>query len=151
MAMQIRDYEERKYAHWVAETEFNLPLLMKKPILVMITTENQIQAELVFISHYLLTYNCCSVFCKNTYTVTILILFFFSQIPCLCFDCSHFQAVSKDVPPTESSLQRNVRYLVNFAPEIREIISETHNLVALGCSVPYLAQNVTLQEHKLIR
>lgn len=68
-------------------------------------------------------------------------------MPCICFDFSHF----KDVPPAKSSLQRGVRYIVNFAPEIKEIISETNNLVSLGYTVPYLAQNVALQEHKFIR
>uniref|UniRef100_A0A3Q3JRK8 Dynein heavy chain tail domain-containing protein n=1 Tax=Monopterus albus TaxID=43700 RepID=A0A3Q3JRK8_MONAL len=52
---------------------------------------------------------------------------------------------------TESSPQRNVRYIVNFAPEIREIISETKYLVMLDYSVPSLVQNVALQEHRFIR
>ncbi|XP_029296329.1 dynein heavy chain 10, axonemal [Cottoperca gobio] len=94
MAVQIREYEGKKYKHWMAETECSLPLLMKETLLVMSTSENQIQAELV------------------------------------CID---------------------VRYIVNFAPEIMEIISETNNLVLLGYSVPYLAQNIALQEHKFIR
>uniref|UniRef100_A0A3B4UD57 Dynein axonemal heavy chain 10 n=1 Tax=Seriola dumerili TaxID=41447 RepID=A0A3B4UD57_SERDU len=87
-----RDYEVNNYNNWVAETERNLQLLMKKPLLVNINTEDQTQAQL-----------------------------------------------------------RGVRYLVNFAPEIREIISETINLVALDYTVPYLAQNVALQEQKFIR
>ncbi|XP_044053526.1 dynein axonemal heavy chain 10 isoform X1 [Siniperca chuatsi] len=102
MAVQIRDYEVKKYMYWMAETERKLPLLMKKPLLASITSENLIQTEL-------------------------------------------------DVPPTESSLQRGVRYIVNFAPEIKEIISETNHLVSLGYAVPYLAQNIALQEHKFIR
>lgn len=57
MAVQIKDYEEKKYAYWMAETERTLPLLLKKTLLVMITREDQIKAELVCISHYLLTYN----------------------------------------------------------------------------------------------
>lgn len=58
MAVKIKDYEEKKYEYWMAETERSLPLLMKKTLLVMITSKNQIQAELVCISRYLLTYNC---------------------------------------------------------------------------------------------
>ncbi|XP_022608125.1 dynein heavy chain 10, axonemal [Seriola dumerili] len=104
MALKIRDYEVNNYNNWVAETERNLQLLMKKPLLVNINTEDQTQAQLVF-----------------------------------------------DVPRADGSLQRGVRYLVNFAPEIREIISETINLVALDYTVPYLAQNVALQEQKFIR
>uniref|UniRef100_A0A4W6GCG3 Dynein axonemal heavy chain 10 n=1 Tax=Lates calcarifer TaxID=8187 RepID=A0A4W6GCG3_LATCA len=88
----IRDYEVKKYEQWTAETECNLPLLMKKPLLVMIITENQTQEEL-----------------------------------------------------------RDVQYLVNFAPEIREIISETKDLVSLGHTVPDIARNVALQEHKFVK
>ncbi|XP_071339029.1 dynein axonemal heavy chain 10 [Trachinotus anak] len=106
MALKLKDYEISNYETWVTQTEHNLPLLMKKPLLVMITTQDRIQSEL---------------------------------------------AVSKDIPPADGSLQRGVRYLVNFPPEIREIISETNNLVSQGHSVPYLAQNVALQEHKFIR
>ncbi|XP_056232067.1 dynein axonemal heavy chain 10 [Seriola aureovittata] len=106
MALKIRDYEVNNYNNWVAETERNLQLLMKKPLLVNINTEDQTQAQLT---------------------------------------------VSKDVPRADGSPQRGVRYLVNFAPEIREIISEAINLVALDYTVPYLAQNVALQEQKFIR
>ncbi|KAL7391500.1 hypothetical protein ABVT39_010104 [Epinephelus coioides] len=102
IAVKFRDYEVKKYEHWLAETECTLPLLMKKHLLVMITSENQNQAEL-------------------------------------------------DVPPTESSRQRGVRYTVNFAPEIREIISETENLISQGYSVTDLPHTVALQERKLIR
>lgn len=44
-----------------------------------------------------------------------------------------------------------MQYIVNFAPEIKEIISETNNLVSMGYSVPEQARNVALQEHKFIR
>lgn len=44
-----------------------------------------------------------------------------------------------------------MRYAVNFAPEIKVIISETKCLEPLGFSVTQLAQNVSLQEHKFIR
>ncbi|XP_031712248.1 dynein heavy chain 10, axonemal [Anarrhichthys ocellatus] len=102
MSIRIKNYEEKKYEYWLAETESNLPLLMKKPLLVMITSENQIPAEL-------------------------------------------------DVPPTENRLQMGVRYIVNFAPEINKIISETKHLASLGYSVSDLAQSVALQDHKFIR
>lgn len=55
MAVHIRDYEVNKYENWMAETERKLPLLMKKTLLATITSEIQIQAEPVCISHYLLT------------------------------------------------------------------------------------------------
>lgn len=64
MAVQIRDYEVKKYKNWMAETEHNLPLLMKKTLLDKITSEKQIQAELVYILYYLLTYPSYSVLCK---------------------------------------------------------------------------------------
>lgn len=44
-----------------------------------------------------------------------------------------------------------MRFSVNFAPEIREMISEAKYLGLLGYSVPPVALNVALQEHKLIR
>lgn len=64
MAMKIRDYEVKKYEYWMAETERNLPLLIKKPLLIMITSKSQIQAELVCISRCLLSCNCYSILCK---------------------------------------------------------------------------------------
>uniref|UniRef100_A0A3B3TNK4 Dynein axonemal heavy chain 10 n=1 Tax=Poecilia latipinna TaxID=48699 RepID=A0A3B3TNK4_9TELE len=45
----------------------------------------------------------------------------------------------------------NVKYIVNFTPEIKEIISETNYLVGLGFFVPKLAENVALLESSLIR
>ncbi|MBN3296580.1 DYH10 protein, partial [Amia calva] len=45
----------------------------------------------------------------------------------------------------------NVCYLVNFASELKEIISETKYLEQLGFSVPELARNVALQEDKFLR
>uniref|UniRef100_A0A673CHG9 Dynein axonemal heavy chain 10 n=1 Tax=Sphaeramia orbicularis TaxID=375764 RepID=A0A673CHG9_9TELE len=86
--MKLRDYEMKKYECWRAETECNLPLFMKKQLLVA---------------------------------------------------------------TAEISLRRNVQYIVNFAPEIKEIISETNNLSSLSYSVPDLAKNVALQESKFIR
>lgn len=44
-----------------------------------------------------------------------------------------------------------MRFIVNFAPEISEIISEAKYLGLLGYSVPPVALNVALQEYKLIR
>uniref|UniRef100_A0A3Q1G9E8 Dynein axonemal heavy chain 10 n=1 Tax=Acanthochromis polyacanthus TaxID=80966 RepID=A0A3Q1G9E8_9TELE len=95
MAQHIKDYEVEKYECWLDETESNLPLVMKKTLLVMINSENQVQA-------------------------------------------------GGNVPPSEGG-----RYMVNFAPEIKEIISEAHYLAALGYSVPDLPKNVALQEDKL--
>ncbi|XP_037633762.1 dynein heavy chain 10, axonemal [Sebastes umbrosus] len=100
MAMQFKDYQIKKYENWLAETECNLPLLMKKSLLVISTSGNQVEM---------------------------------------------------DVPPTDINLPRGVRYLVNFAPEIMEIISETNNLMSLGYTVPDLVQTVALQDRKIIR
>lgn len=49
MAVKIRDYELKKYEVWLAETESNLPLLMKKTLLATINCEDQVHAELVCI------------------------------------------------------------------------------------------------------
>uniref|UniRef100_H3BAL0 Dynein axonemal heavy chain 10 n=1 Tax=Latimeria chalumnae TaxID=7897 RepID=H3BAL0_LATCH len=46
---------------------------------------------------------------------------------------------------------KNVHYMVNFAPELQEIISETKYMEQLGFPVPELARNVALQEDKFIR
>jgi dynein heavy chain len=43
-----------------------------------------------------------------------------------------------------------VTYHLNFAPEIKEIISETMRLEHLGFSVPELARNVALQGEKFL-
>ncbi|XP_028270606.1 dynein heavy chain 10, axonemal isoform X2 [Parambassis ranga] len=55
-----------------------------------------------------------------------------------------------DVPPPKEK-QRNVQFIVNFAPELKELISETKQLVTLGYFVPDQAQNVALQEDEFIR
>lgn len=58
----------------------------------------------------------------------------------------------KDVPKTPNhSKKNNMRFIVNFAPEMKEIISEAKYLGLLGYSVPPVALNVALQEYKLIR
>nr|XP_061803884.1 dynein axonemal heavy chain 10-like [Nerophis lumbriciformis] len=41
MAKKISDYGVKKYKSWVTETERNLPLLLKKPVLVIISKESQ--------------------------------------------------------------------------------------------------------------
>jgi len=41
-----------------------------------------------------------------------------------------------------------VQYVVNFAPELHEIITETKYMEQLGFSVTDLARNVALQEDK---
>lgn len=57
----------------------------------------------------------------------------------------------KDIPTTPHSLKSNMRFIVNFAPEIKEMICEAKFLGLLGYSVPPVALNVALLEHKLIR
>ncbi|KAM4707116.1 dynein axonemal heavy chain 10 [Discoglossus pictus] len=46
---------------------------------------------------------------------------------------------------------KNVRYVVNFASELQEIILETKHLEQLGFSVGELPRNVALQEEKFLR
>lgn len=50
MALKIREYKVKKYEHWTAETERNLPLLIKMPLLLIVTSKSPIQAEPVRIS-----------------------------------------------------------------------------------------------------
>lgn len=65
MAMTIKDYEVEKYKHWMAETERNLPSLIKKHLLVMVTSNSQNHEEVVCISRCLLTCNSHSVLYKT--------------------------------------------------------------------------------------
>lgn len=53
MALTLRDYELKKYDQWKAETKRSLPLLMKRPLLTMITSENLAKLDLVCITHCL--------------------------------------------------------------------------------------------------
>ncbi|KAM4590913.1 dynein axonemal heavy chain 10 isoform 1-T1 [Odontesthes bonariensis] len=96
IAVQIKEYQLQNYKCWLEKTERNLPLLMKKTLLI--TIENQ----------------------------------------------------DTDVPPTESP-KRHLRYNVNLAPELMEVISETKCLVRLDYVVPDLPQNVALQEDTFLR
>ncbi|XP_076854099.1 dynein axonemal heavy chain 10 [Brachyhypopomus gauderio] len=51
----------------------------------------------------------------------------------------------------KDSQERGLRFVVNFAPELKEVISETKYLEQLGYSVPELARNVALQEDRFLR
>ncbi|XP_070572584.1 dynein axonemal heavy chain 10-like isoform X2 [Ptychodera flava] len=53
------------------------------------------------------------------------------------------------VPGTTS--QAAVKYVVDFAPELSEIVTETKHMEQLGFSIPELARNVALQEDKYIK
>lgn len=59
MALKLRDYELKKYGQWKAETESRLPLLMKRPLLAVITSEGHTQHDLVCITHRLNACWCC--------------------------------------------------------------------------------------------
>lgn len=52
---------------------------------------------------------------------------------------------------TPHNAKNKIRFIVNFAPEIQEMTSEATYLGLLGYTVPTVALNVALQEHKLIR
>lgn len=47
IAMKIKYYVERKHKDWMAETECNLPLMIKLPLLLMKDLEEQINTESV--------------------------------------------------------------------------------------------------------
>lgn len=53
LALKLRDYELQKYGRWKAETESRLPLLMKRPLLAVITSEGHTQHDWVGINHSL--------------------------------------------------------------------------------------------------
>ncbi|XP_068162278.1 dynein axonemal heavy chain 10 [Antennarius striatus] len=56
-----------------------------------------------------------------------------------------------DFQQTESGAQKGVRYIVNFDPQIREIISEADKLSFLGFSVPDSAVYIALQKAKYVK
>ena len=49
-----------------------------------------------------------------------------------------------------SALPDNCEFIVNFAPELSEVISETKYLEKLGYAIPELARSVALQEDKFV-
>ncbi|EDO35852.1 predicted protein [Nematostella vectensis] len=53
--------------------------------------------------------------------------------------------------PSTSSATTHRSYVVDFAPELAEIITETKYLEQLGFQVPELARNVALQEEKYLK
>lgn len=48
-------------------------------------------------------------------------------------------------------VEKDVRFSVDFAPELQEIISETKHLDRLGILLPNEAQNVAVLEDKFLR
>ncbi|XP_078791125.1 dynein axonemal heavy chain 10 isoform X3 [Oryzias latipes] len=96
LALQIKDYQEKKHENWLRRTESELPLLMKQTLLI--TSEAQ-----------------------------------------------------KGISTAKGHSNTHVRYIVNFAPQLKEIMSETRYLVLLGYSVPELAQSVALQEEHFLK
>lgn len=50
-ALKLIDYELKKYDHWKTEMEHSLPLLMKRPLLALLTNESPSQVHLVGFTH----------------------------------------------------------------------------------------------------
>lgn len=51
MALKLIDYELKKFDHWKVETEHSLPMLMKRPLLAVLTSEKpHLHAHLVRIT-----------------------------------------------------------------------------------------------------
>ncbi|KAL0979348.1 hypothetical protein UPYG_G00183960 [Umbra pygmaea] len=107
VASRMKEYEQQKYECWREETEENLPLLMRRTLLVMVTSSGVVSGDQAPLG--------------TTGTVT------------------------------ERDMERGVRYMINYAPELEEIISETKDLAQLGYHVPDLALHVALLEEKLLR
>lgn len=92
MALKIRDYKVKKFEHWTAETERNLPLLIKMPLLLIVTSKSPIQAESVCISCILLLF---FVTVQNPTTVRIYLLPFSTTH----FVLSYFRMSDQLKPP----------------------------------------------------
>jgi len=132
----MREYELLKYERWQNETEKILPLLMKRNLLVVSTSSadvggSQVMGEMV---------------CGRSTTVSDVTVDSWKRYVKYSLCLFSFQ----DPATRALHLDRNVRYHLNFAPEIKEIISETMYLEQLGFSVPELAQNVSLQGEKFL-
>ncbi|KAG9351776.1 hypothetical protein JZ751_023027 [Albula glossodonta] len=61
------------------------------------------------------------------------------------------QATNNQGPVLERNVCRGIRYMVNFAPELKVIIAETKYLEQLGYPVPKLARSIALQEMRFFR
>lgn len=66
----------------------------------------------------------------------------------VCVDSTQLNTTAQG---SEKDVEKDVRYSVNFAPELQEIISETKYLDHLGILTSSEAQNVALQEDKFLR
>lgn len=71
VALKLRDYELKKYSQWKAETESRLALLMKRPLLAVITSEGRTHHDLVCITH---CFKCLPVLHNAVYTASVLTL-----------------------------------------------------------------------------
>ncbi|CAH1233746.1 DNAH10 [Branchiostoma lanceolatum] len=61
------------------------------------------------------------------------------------------EAQGKEETPAAGEEAKKVKYVVDFAPELSEIITETKYMEQLGFPIPETARNVALQEDKYIR
>lgn len=136
MALKLIDYELKRFDHWKAETEHSLPLLMKRPLLALLTSEKP---------HLQVTFGLY-------HSLTVAYSLMLNSPPRLPFLALYNHCFFKDTPHrTPHSTKNKMRFVVNFAPEIQEIISEATYLGLLGYTVPTVALNVALQDYKLIR
>lgn len=143
MALKLIDYELKRFDHWKAETEHSLPLLMKRPLLALLTSEKP-HLQVTFGLYHSLT-----VAYSLMLNFTILYILQPLRLPVLTL---YNHCFFKDTPHrTPLSTKNKMRFVVNFAPEIQEIISEATYLGLLGYTVPTVALNVALQDYKLIR
>ncbi|CAH1801914.1 unnamed protein product [Owenia fusiformis] len=126
VAKQMKVYEDIKYEHWREHTEQVLPGLLKRNLLIKpsekIYSEGQ---DLLPIGG-----------------------------PTGPDDAGTVAVVVEDVDKVSSltgGTQAEVKYLVDFDPQLAEIIAETRYMEQIGNSVPELARNVALQEEKYIK
>nr|XP_039267660.1 dynein heavy chain 10, axonemal-like [Styela clava] len=121
LAKLMKEYEDNKYQAWVESVESSLPGFLKRNLLTNPTVTPSIPVA----------------GSANA-----------SQHP-----GSNNVESSEDMPEfyTRNSNEKKEEYVVNFAPELQEITTETKYIEQLGFPVPELARNVALQEDKYFR
>ncbi|XP_064612357.1 LOW QUALITY PROTEIN: dynein axonemal heavy chain 10-like [Liolophura sinensis] len=140
---QMKQYEEEKYELWRQHVEQILPSLLKRNLLIKPSDKLAQQQHL-----------------QQHHQVPPATSLEGQQPPSSSDDHEgELESVSQVMPGPEYSVrfsrrekgpQTAVKYVVDFDPQLKEIISETRHFEQLGFSVPELARNVALQEEKFI-
>nr|XP_026696380.1 dynein heavy chain 10, axonemal isoform X1 [Ciona intestinalis]XP_026696381.1 dynein heavy chain 10, axonemal isoform X2 [Ciona intestinalis] len=120
VARQMKDYEDTKYQQWLEYVDGALPSLLKRNLLV----------------HPLPPTTPAAGSSSGP-----------PQTPANIENVDSNDEFN-DIFNTDAKQNDGIQYIVNFAPELQEITTETKYMEQLGFLVPDLARNVALQEDK---